>query len=280
MSELNFDATQVAPDTGVSDPVPAGWYNAIVDESEIKPTKDGNGARLACRLSILDGQYVNRKIFVGFNIRNANPVAQEIAFKQLSALAHAVGVLQVKDSSQLHGIPLKIRVKVRAASGDYDASNDVTAYKNINENVGAPTGAAGPAAAPQAPAGFGAPAAPAAPAAAAPVAPSGWQPPQAAQPWQQGGAPAAPAAPPAPPAFNPPAPPTPVFPPEGWTAHPSSPGYFYKGQEVKSEAELRAMVAPPAAPTGPVPTAPAPAPTPDPAATAGAATPPWQQPKA
>ncbi len=35
-----------------------------------------------------------------------------------------------------------------------------------------------------------------------------------------------------------------TFPPEGWTAHPSAPGYFYKGQEVVTEAELHARYGP------------------------------------
>lgn len=54
---------------------------------------------------------------------------------------------------------------------------------------------------------------------------------------------AAPAAPPAPNTgyMEPPAPPAaPQFPPEGWLAHPSAPGYFYRGQEVLTEADLRA----------------------------------------
>lgn len=39
-----------------------------------------------------------------------------------------------------------------------------------------------------------------------------------------------------------PAPPA-VFPPAGWTVHPTAEGYFYKDQEVITEAELRAKVA-------------------------------------
>lgn len=209
MAQLNFDASQVAPDAGVAEAIPAGWYNVMVDESEMKPTKDGNGAFLAMRFTVLDGQFVNRKVFTRLNLRNANPVAQEIAYKQLSAICHAVGVMQVADSTQLHGRPLKIKVKVRAASGDYEASNEISAYKNINEQVegptaqapaagGAPWGnapAAAPAApwAPQQPAAAVAPAqqfAPQQPAAAAPA--PAWQPPAAQQPWQ-----AAPAAAPA-----------------------------------------------------------------------------------
>lgn len=202
MAQLNFDATQVAPDTGGGDPVPAGWYNVMIDESEMKPTKTEGGLRLSLRFTILDGQYANRKVFTGLNLKNANPVAQEIAYKQLSAICHAVGIMQVQDSQQLHGRPLKIKVKVRAASGDYEASNDITSYKNINEQVDGPVAGAAaagapwataPAAAPQQPAWAPQPAAaPVAPAqqfapqqpAPAPAAPA-WQPPAAQQPWAQ-----------------------------------------------------------------------------------------------
>lgn len=49
---------------------------------------------------------------------------------------------------------------------------------------------------------------------------------------------------PAPMAPPPPPPPLPApFPPLGWTAHPASPGWFYKGQEVVAESELRQRAA-------------------------------------
>ncbi|PZV36894.1 hypothetical protein B5V02_19525 [Mesorhizobium kowhaii] len=36
---------------------------------------------------------------------------------------------------------------------------------------------------------------------------------------------------------------SPPFPPEGWREHPTAPGWFYKGQRVLTEAQLRAEVA-------------------------------------
>lgn len=144
MAAIQFDARSVAPDTGVADALPAGWYNAMVDETEIKPTKDGAGSYLNTRFEILDGQYKGRKVFHRFNIRNNSAQAQEIAYKQLSALQHALNVLVIQDSTQLHRVPLKIKVKVRAASGDYEASNEISAFKNINEAVGGATGAGAP----------------------------------------------------------------------------------------------------------------------------------------
>ena len=204
MAELNFNANTVPPSDSI-EAIPAGWYNAQIDQSEMKPTKDGSGAYLELRFSVLDSQYANRKVFTRLNLRNANPVAQEIAYKQLSAICHATGVLQVQDSQQLHGRPMKIKVSVRAASGDYEASNELKAFKNIDEQVNGPVGApaaqgGAPWAGQQAPAAqqaapwAGAPAATPAPtqqfappvqapepAAAAPQ----WQPPAAQQPWAQ-----------------------------------------------------------------------------------------------
>lgn len=202
MASLNFDATTVQPDTGF-ELLPAGWYNAMIDESGINPTKDGVGAYLQLRFSVIDGQYQGRKVFARLNIRNANQTAQEIAYKQLSAIAHSVGVLQVQDSSQLHGIPLKIRVRIRKdPSGQYEDQNEINGYKNINEPVQGQAAAFAPAAPamPAAPAGF-APAPQAAPQAAPQPA---FTQPAAPQPWAQ---PAAPLAQPAPqPALQPVAP--------------------------------------------------------------------------
>jgi hypothetical protein len=312
MALLNFDASQVAPDTGFGEPIPDAWYIAMIDESEIKPTKDSattGGAYLNLRFNILDGEYKGRKLFSRFNIRNANPTAQEIGYKQLSAVAHAVGVLMVQDSQLLHGIPLKVKVKIRPAQLDpvtkaviYEANNEITTYKNINEATPGPVGVPGNG--PGAPAGgfagFGALAAPnpaafGSPPPAAVAAPAGFAgfsapavAPVAAPAFAAPAPVAAPAfVPPAPapaPAFVPPAP-APVFPPEGWLQHPQSAAHFYKGTEVLTEAELRGRMQPPApapAPAAPAFVAPplaAPAAAPV-AAAAQSLAPPWARPAA
>jgi hypothetical protein len=155
MAQLNFDATQVEPDTGF-DTVPAGWYNVMMDESDLKPTKDGHGTYLQARFNILDGQYKGRKLFTRLNIRNANAQAQEIALRQLSAIGHAVGVLHIADSQQLHGIPLKVKVKIRKGDDNYEDQNEIISYKNINEQVDTSGGGQG-AGAPPVPQGFAPP---------------------------------------------------------------------------------------------------------------------------
>ena len=193
MATLNFDANAIQPDTSF-EPIPAGWYNAVIDESEMKPTRDGSGAYLVLRFNIIDGQYAGRKVFTRLNLRNQNPVAQDIAQKQLSTICHAVNVLNVQDSSQLHALPMQIRVKVtNDPTGQYDPSNEISGYKAVGAGNG--QGVATPLAAPA----YTAPAAPVAPAAPAQPQTAGtWQPPaNAPQQWAQPVAPqaTAPAAP-------------------------------------------------------------------------------------
>ena len=169
---------------------------------------------------MVDGQYGGRKIYTNFNIKNDNPVAQQIGHAQFSALCHAVNVLLCQDTAQVHNIPMKVKLAFKAADGQYEASNDVKAYKNINDtSVGGAVVAvsSGPAAIPPSrplppPVMAASAHSPVpmqqAPAQQAPAqqAPAGWQPPAAAQPWAAQAQAAAQAAPAQAPAAQAPAP--------------------------------------------------------------------------
>jgi hypothetical protein len=145
MAQISFNAANVAPQEAFS-VIPAGTYVAQIEESEIKPTKSGTGQMLNLRWKILDGEYKNRVIFQRVNIVNQNPEAEKIGQRQLSGICHAVGVMQLQDTAQLHMKPCKIKVKVRVdETGKYDDSNDVTNVEGI-------AGGATPATAPTAPA--------------------------------------------------------------------------------------------------------------------------------
>lgn len=139
MAQLNFDAATVEPQQSF-EPVPEGWYTVMAVASEMKPTKDGGNAYLEMTLKIVEPQaFANRQLFYRLNIKNSNPVAQEIAYKQLSAICHAVGIIQVADSQQLHGLPFKVRVTIKKdVSGKYDPSNEIKAIKGVNEGAAAP----------------------------------------------------------------------------------------------------------------------------------------------
>lgn len=157
MANLSFNAANVSPSVAYA-PLPAGDYQAIITESETKATKDGQGQYLQLKLQIQGGEFAGRVLFDRLNLWNNNQQAQEIAQRALSAICHAVGILQVGDSQELHNRPLIATVKVKPASGNYEANNEIKGYKAAQLATAPafmpPQAQAAPAA--KAPAGFGA----------------------------------------------------------------------------------------------------------------------------
>jgi len=139
MAQLNFNAANVEPDAGFS-LIPAGVYTAQATDSKVYPTKSGTGTILELTFKILEGQHAGRLVWARINIQNHNPVAEQIGQKQLSGLCHAVGVLQLQDSTQLHNKPLRIRVKV-TKDDQYGDKNEVNGYEALPQGMAAPIAA-------------------------------------------------------------------------------------------------------------------------------------------
>ena len=138
MADLgNFNANEIEP-TVSFDPLPAGKYLAAVTESEMKPTKSGNGSYLQLTFTILDGEYKNRVLWARLNLNNPNATAVKIARSELSAICHAVGVLQPKDSVQLHNLPLVITVKLKKREDTGSLTNEVKGYAKKEAAAGQP----------------------------------------------------------------------------------------------------------------------------------------------
>jgi hypothetical protein len=129
MAQFNFDASTVAPQASTG-PVPAGTYLAQIIESDVAPLKSGKGTGLKLTFEIIDGQYKGRRIWENLNIQHENDETQRIAQAQLSALCHAVNEIKVKDTAVLHHKPVSIRVVVREAQGQYQASNNIKGYES------------------------------------------------------------------------------------------------------------------------------------------------------
>lgn len=137
MAQIAFNAANVAPAVPLT-PLPDGWFPAIITESDIKPTSTGTGQRMPLTFTICEGHpYAKRKVFDGLNIVNDNPVAQQIAQEQLSAICHATGVINLQDTQQLHGIPLLIKLATTARREDtvtgkvYEPKNEIKGYAKI-----------------------------------------------------------------------------------------------------------------------------------------------------
>jgi hypothetical protein len=129
MANLNgFDATQVEPNAGF-DPIPAGKYLAAITESEMKPTKNGSGSYLQLTLTVLEGEHKGRVLWARLNLNNPNATAVKIARAELSAVCHAVGVMQPRDSVELHNIPLLITVKLKKRSDNDELTNEIKGFE-------------------------------------------------------------------------------------------------------------------------------------------------------
>lgn len=115
--------------------MPAGWYVVQIVNSEIKPTKTPGGARLNLQFKIMQGDFAGRVMFGGYNVKNANPVAVQIAMEELAELSRAVKVPVWNDTEQLHGIPFNLKVKVRQQPG-YEPNNEPQIYQAIDNMEG------------------------------------------------------------------------------------------------------------------------------------------------
>lgn len=134
-----FDASSVEP-SAPFEIIPAGDYRVQITNSSMESTKAGTGSFLKLELEIMDGQQAGRKIFDRLNLDNPNAQAVEIAQRTLSAICHAVGVLTVSNSEDLHLRPMTAKVKVverKDRAGE--VSNEIGGYRPDGST--APSGA-------------------------------------------------------------------------------------------------------------------------------------------
>lgn len=156
---MGFDAEKQAP-MDTFEAIPEGEYKAIITDSEMKPTKSGTGQYLQMTIEIVEGEYKNRKLWSRLNLINDNTTAVELAQKELSSICRAVGILRPRDSAELHGKPIVIKVGTEKRKDTGDITNRIKGYEPLGTTAVTTTTTA--------PAPTPVPAAPAKPAAATP----------------------------------------------------------------------------------------------------------------
>lgn len=128
MADLNgFDARQVDPNVAFV-PIPAGEYIAAIVRSERKPTKDNQNAYLEIELEVLEGPEKGRRIFDRLVMWHSNETTVRIARGQLSAICHAVNVMQPRDSAELHNLPMRVAVGIKNREDNNEPTNVVKGY--------------------------------------------------------------------------------------------------------------------------------------------------------
>lgn len=137
MADLSgFNPEEYEPGSNSFEPLPKGWYTAMITESENKETKSGDGTYLSITFEIEDERYKGRKVWANLNLDNPNPKAVAIAQRNLADICRATGVMAPKDSEDLHFKPLAIYLAVKEYNGEL--KNEVKGFKAIAGAASAP----------------------------------------------------------------------------------------------------------------------------------------------
>jgi hypothetical protein len=142
-----FNAAEVEP-TVSYEPMPAGWYKAVITASEERPTKAQTGSFLMLTLEVIEGPHQGRKLIDRLNLNNPNTVAKQIAEGTLSSICRSLNIMKPSTSYDLHDKPLMIKVKVKPANGEYGPSNEIANYAPIDKAPAPATAVSGGAATP------------------------------------------------------------------------------------------------------------------------------------
>lgn len=142
MELMGFNAANIEPNAP-RDPIPAGWYKAVVSESIEKPTKAQTGSYLQLTLEVIEGDHAGRKVFERLNLKNPNAQAVEIAQRSLSGICRAIGVITPRNSQDLHDKPMMIKVKVTPERDGYSAGNEIAEYAEVQKGAASPASGGG-----------------------------------------------------------------------------------------------------------------------------------------
>lgn len=108
-------------------PVPAGVYRVVIIESDTRPNKKGNGSYIMLNTEIVAGDFKGRRVRDYLNVEHEQEVTQERAREKWMAVKAAVKVLTPEDTSEVHNIPLLVKVAVKN-DPQYGQQNRIDAY--------------------------------------------------------------------------------------------------------------------------------------------------------
>ena len=132
-----FDATEVEP-ADHFDPIPGGQYLAAITDTEMKPTKSGKGQYLQLTFQVLEGEYKGRLLWSRLNLENPSAQTVKIARSQLADICRAVEVLAPGDSTELHNLPLLVKVRCKKRADTGEITNEIRGYVKREAGGGKP----------------------------------------------------------------------------------------------------------------------------------------------
>jgi len=129
LTQYNLDPSKIDDMGDGFKVVPPGIYNVVIVDSEVMDTKNG-GKLLMLKYQVIDGQYVGDTLVDRINLVNSSEMAQKIGLSQFKNICDAVGHKGVvKDSKQLHGKPLSIKVSIEKFESNKEAGKMLDSNK-------------------------------------------------------------------------------------------------------------------------------------------------------
>lgn len=115
--------------------IPAGDYQVTITDATLNDTKSGNGQYIKLKMTITGPTHQGRVLFSNLNIRNQSSKAEEIGLQQLGELMRAAGLQKVKDTDELVGASVVVKVS-KTQDADYGDDegfkNEVKAFKSAS----------------------------------------------------------------------------------------------------------------------------------------------------
>ena len=132
MAAFEFDATQVDPSQG-SKQFPIGRHKVVIIGDETKATQnDPNSGMLVLHMECVEGEVRGSRGDYNLNLYHATSEdARRIAFQQLSAICHVLGIYKITDTTQLHNKQFYIDVRQQKGSDKY---TEIAAVYDSNGN--------------------------------------------------------------------------------------------------------------------------------------------------
>jgi hypothetical protein len=110
-------------------PIPPGEYEVQIVDSDVTLAKSSGNKMAVFTFSVIGPTHQNRKLFDRFVIGN------DVAMSRLKTMAKVAGHKNpnfIKDTEELHGGKLRVRVKIEEARDGYDAKNVIQSFKPLN----------------------------------------------------------------------------------------------------------------------------------------------------
>jgi len=122
--------------TNSYDPIEAGEYLVSCVKAEVKQTKDGQGAYVACEFRIQEGNHEGRKLFQNFTVANKSEKAVQIGRGQIKSFLLASGskTFDMKDITDMCGKICIAKVGIEKSDG-YADRNKITSFKSPTTTV-------------------------------------------------------------------------------------------------------------------------------------------------